>query len=107
MEMNKVYDQLKVDLKRGVEYKHQLELEIKFLKKQIGAALKKGELLDEEIKEHEQQRETVVDSLASTFHRNVQLPSLKKTNFLKTGSVERSPKVASEKQTRCKIESMK
>lgn len=26
MEMNKLYDKLKIDLKRAVEYKHELEL---------------------------------------------------------------------------------
>ena len=40
--MNKVYDKLKIDLKRGVEYRHELELQIKFLNKQIGIAQKKS-----------------------------------------------------------------
>jgi len=40
--MNKVYDKLKVDLKRAIEYKHELELEIKFLTKQTAIAQKKN-----------------------------------------------------------------
>lgn len=47
MEMNKLYDKLKIDLKRAVEYKHELELQVKFLTKQKGLAQKKSEMLDE------------------------------------------------------------
>lgn len=51
MEMNKLYDKIKIDLKKNVEYEHQLQLEIKFLTKQLTMARKKAELLDQEIEE--------------------------------------------------------
>lgn len=47
--MNKLYDKIKVDLKRNVEYEHELQLEIKFLNKQVAMAQKRTEVLDLEI----------------------------------------------------------
>jgi len=48
--MNKIYDTLKVDLKRNNNYERELQLEIKFLNKQCQTAKNKSEMLDEEIK---------------------------------------------------------
>ena len=45
--MNKLYDRLKLDLKRSVEYEHELELEGKYLARQCIIAKQKGEILDE------------------------------------------------------------
>ena len=42
LEMNKVYDKLKLDLKQSNEYGHELELQIKYLNKQCMMAKKKG-----------------------------------------------------------------
>ncbi len=42
LEMNKVCDKLKLDLKQSNEYGHELELQIKYLSKQCMMAKKKG-----------------------------------------------------------------
>lgn len=44
--MNKLYDKIKVELKKNMEYEHELHLEIKFLTKQLAIAKKKAEMLD-------------------------------------------------------------
>jgi hypothetical protein len=83
--------------------------------KQCALAQKKSELLDEEIKEYEQERcKMKADSVAS-LNRTHYLPSLKstvkktlnKTNLLKSTDSMEQPNSLTDKRTRCKIESMK
>jgi myosin heavy subunit len=57
LEMNRVYDRLKVDFKQVQEYSHELQLELKFLDKQTKLAKGKAESLEAEIRALELRRE--------------------------------------------------
>lgn len=104
--MNKLYDKIKVDLKRNVEYEHELQLEIKFLNKQVAMAQKKTEMLDLEISQYKEQKIMRKDSIRA-IQKSFQLPSLKKTHLYRKSEEEQRGESLTEKRMRIKIETMK
>lgn len=104
LEMNRLYDKIKVELKRNMEYEHELQLEAKFLAKQVAIAKKKAEILDQELREIQQP-----NLLASTqpLFQPFLLPKLTSPKPLMVTVESEEPDGLFQKRVKNKIETMK